>query len=37
MRKDGEVGGACGAPPASIPLPVVVVAAPLLQRPSGRD
>jgi hypothetical protein len=39
MRKESEVrgGGPCGAPPASIPLPAVAVAAPLPQRPIGRD
>jgi hypothetical protein len=38
MRKDGKVGGggACGAPPASIPLPTVAVVAPLPQWLVGR-
>jgi hypothetical protein len=37
MRKDGKVrGGACGAPPASIPLPTVAVVALLPQWLVGR-
>jgi hypothetical protein len=37
MKNVSEVeGGACGAPPVSVHLPVAAVVAPLPQRPSGR-